>query len=486
MIQLAALKSKYTYTILFILLFSTGIVAVVYSEHFTAQGSMCVGFDCINEEDFGADVLRIKENNNRLRLSDETTASGTITTFLLTANDSADEGDDYFQFSYEPGDDGVDGSESLLKLKSDLDDQNEYAPAITLGHDSTEVSGSISVGSNTLLRTIKYVAEGIEDTDALINGLINHYDPTSEKKVNVSSLQAQLNTLDLAVTNLENLVSLAEQEDYDNDGQNDYIDNDDDNDGVLDVDDAYPFNDIEQFDTDNDGTGNNADTDDDNDGNLDQNDDLPLDANETLDTDNDGIGNNSDTDDDNDGVLDIDDALPLNADESVDTDNDGQGNNADVDDDNDSILDVNDAFPLDSSETIDTDGDGVGNNTDPDDDNDGVLDIDDAFTLDATESLDTDGDNIGNNSDPDDDGDGLSDIDEGIENNRDSDNDGTPDHLDLDSDNDGIPDSEDTNQVIESEGSASSTTIGRLFYLLIILPLLLARRKTLVNDKDSH
>ncbi len=82
----------------------------------------------------------------------------------------------------------------------------------------------------------------------------------------------------------------------DNDG--DYIfdvdDPDDDNDGVLDINDAFPFDAAESVDTDGDGIGNNADTDDDNDGFLDINDAFPLDPTEWLDSDGDGIGNNSD------------------------------------------------------------------------------------------------------------------------------------------------------------------------------------------------
>lgn len=462
--------------ILISLLFSSGLLAIVYNENFTAQGSLCVGFDCVTDEAFGSDTFRLKENNTRLRLADETTATGTINTFLLSANDSTNEGENYFRFDFSPGDDGIDGSDPLLKFKSEIDDQSAYVPAITFGLNSTEVSGAVSVGSDALLRQIKYVSEGIADTDALITKVINDYDPVTLQKLDVTDLESQVMSLEQAVNNLESLVTLTEQEDYDNDGINDYVDTDDDNDGVLDINDVFPFNEIEQFDTDNDGTGNNADTDDDNDGTLDQNDDLPLDANETLDTDGDGIGNNADTDDDNDGVLDINDALPLNPDETLDTDNDGQGNNADVDDDNDSILDTLDAFPLDRTESIDTDNDGIGNNADTDDDNDGTLDQDDAFTLDPSESLDTDGDNIGNNADTDDDGDGLSDINEGIASNRDTDNDGTPDHLDLDSDNDGIPDSEDTNTTIETNQQSSDSTIGGLYYLYLLLPIFLLRR----------
>ncbi|MGB1879351.1 MAG: type I secretion C-terminal target domain-containing protein, partial [Gammaproteobacteria bacterium] len=76
---------------------------------------------------------------------------------------------------------------------------------------------------------------------------------------------------------------------------------DSDGDGVLDAEDALPYDATETVDTDGDRIGNNADPDDDNDGFADELDRFPLDASEWFDTDNDGIGNNADLDDDNDG-----------------------------------------------------------------------------------------------------------------------------------------------------------------------------------------
>ena len=58
-------------------------------------------------------------------------------------------------------------------------------------------------------------------------------------------------------------------------------------------------------DTDNDGIPNTQDIDDDDDGVVDTNDAFPFDGNESQDTDNDGIGNNADEDDDGDGINDF-------------------------------------------------------------------------------------------------------------------------------------------------------------------------------------
>ncbi|MGS0681259.1 collagenase [Shewanella sp. 125m-7] len=111
---------------------------------------------------------------------------------------------------------------------------------------------------------------------------------------------------------------------------------DTDGDGVIDSEDAFPFDASESRDSDGDGVGDNSDT-------------FPFDASESRDSDNDGVGNNSD-------------AFPNDASETLDTDGDGVGNNGD-------------AFPDDTTETVDTDGDGIGDNSDayPSDPNNGVV-----------------------------------------------------------------------------------------------------------------
>jgi hypothetical protein len=122
-----------------------------------------------------------------------------------------------------------------------------------------------------------------------------------------------------------------------------------DGDGVLDDNDAFPFDASETLDSDNDGVGDVAD-------------EFPNNSSETTDTDGDGAGNNADDDDDNDGVLDIDDDLPLDNTEDTDSDNDGVGNNADQ-------------LPINPDEYADFDQDGSGDREDLDDDNDGVNDF---------------------------------------------------------------------------------------------------------------
>ncbi len=192
--------------------------------------------------------------------------------------------------------------------------------------------------------------------------------------------------------------------DTDGDGIIDAIDIDDDNDGIVDAEEGFE-------DTDGDGIPNYLDLDSDNDGIL----DIVESGNQTainLDTNNDGVIDPSNSFGSN-GLADAveggsDGAAPV--DDPVDTDNDGIPNYLDLDSDNDGILDIVES----------------GNQTaiNLDTNNDGVIDLTNSF---------------GNN--------GLADAVEGgsdgaapVDDPVDTDNDGTPNYLDLDSDNDGISD----------------------------------------------
>ena len=43
---------------------------IVNADDLIVQGSACVGLDCVNNEGFGFDTIRLKENNTRIRFDD--------------------------------------------------------------------------------------------------------------------------------------------------------------------------------------------------------------------------------------------------------------------------------------------------------------------------------------------------------------------------------------------------------------------------------
>lgn len=80
-----------------ILMSGTAMADVVHADDVIVDGSLCVGFDCVNGESFGFDTIRMKENNIRLNATDtSTTGSFASVDWTLEFNDSANGGEDHF------------------------------------------------------------------------------------------------------------------------------------------------------------------------------------------------------------------------------------------------------------------------------------------------------------------------------------------------------------------------------------------------------
>ena len=63
---------------------------IVNPDDVIVQGSLCVGFDCVNNENFGFDTVRLKENNVRIQFDDTSSVAGYSTNnWQLRANSGA-------------------------------------------------------------------------------------------------------------------------------------------------------------------------------------------------------------------------------------------------------------------------------------------------------------------------------------------------------------------------------------------------------------
>jgi hypothetical protein len=70
---------------------------IVDADDVIIQGSLCVGLDCVNNESFGFDTIRLKENNTRIKFDDTSSSAGFPNNdWQLTANDSASGGANKF------------------------------------------------------------------------------------------------------------------------------------------------------------------------------------------------------------------------------------------------------------------------------------------------------------------------------------------------------------------------------------------------------
>jgi hypothetical protein len=66
---------------------------IPFADDVIVQGSLCVGLDCVVDEAFGFDTIRLKENNTRIKFDDTSVSAGfPANDWQLTANDSASGG----------------------------------------------------------------------------------------------------------------------------------------------------------------------------------------------------------------------------------------------------------------------------------------------------------------------------------------------------------------------------------------------------------
>lgn len=68
----------------------------VIPDDLIVQGSLCTGFDCVNNESFGFDTIRLKENSTRIKFDDTSVGAFPANDWQLTANDSASGGANKF------------------------------------------------------------------------------------------------------------------------------------------------------------------------------------------------------------------------------------------------------------------------------------------------------------------------------------------------------------------------------------------------------
>lgn len=112
----------------------------VIADDLIVQGSACVGIDCVNNENFGFDTIRVKENNTRIQFDDTSATAGFATNnWQIRANSSASGGASFLAFV----DQGATGNSETGTIVFEVD---AGAPANSLRVSST---GNIGIGTAT-------------------------------------------------------------------------------------------------------------------------------------------------------------------------------------------------------------------------------------------------------------------------------------------------------------------------------------------------
>ena len=102
----------------------------VIPDDLIVQGSACVGLDCVNNENFGFDTIRVKENNTRIQFDDTSVAPFPTNNWQIRANSSASGGASFLGFV----DQGANGNSETGTIVFEVD---AGAPANSLKVSST-------------------------------------------------------------------------------------------------------------------------------------------------------------------------------------------------------------------------------------------------------------------------------------------------------------------------------------------------------------
>jgi hypothetical protein len=134
--------------------------AQVIADELIVQGRACIGLDCVNNESFGFNTLRLKENNTRIEFVDTSIVPGfPNTSWLLQANDSNSGGSNFIGI--------VDQTSNafVMKLCSVLD--SSCARSVALGNSTVNGTGSLAIGAGN---TVTGNNSGAFGTNNTING----------------------------------------------------------------------------------------------------------------------------------------------------------------------------------------------------------------------------------------------------------------------------------------------------------------------------
>ena len=127
----------------------------VIPDDLIVQGSICAGFDCVNNENFGTDTIRVKENNVRIQFDDTSSSAGFATNnWQIRANDQASGGANFLAIV----DQGATGTGETGTIVFAVD---AGAPANSLRVSS---GGNIGVGTAT---PVLDVSANTSDTPAI-------------------------------------------------------------------------------------------------------------------------------------------------------------------------------------------------------------------------------------------------------------------------------------------------------------------------------
>ncbi|WP_392340559.1 hypothetical protein [Moritella marina] len=226
-----------------IVLATSAAHAALVNDNQIVKGDACVGQDCVNGENFTNDVLRLKENNLRIRFMDSSSVTKNTESWLLEINDSSNGGDAYVNLAVKSIDydtlvlsDGtatiwdcsafpffdtgvlIPAGEPLMNIYNCepiyVQGQTVYAqflaegiPSVILGAGSEPTEDAVSIGSSSLTRMLVNVAQGLADTDVLTKQTLDSRKSNKALLKDLRKAKKKLSRIEKRVKRIEKTVT---------------------------------------------------------------------------------------------------------------------------------------------------------------------------------------------------------------------------------------------------------------------------------------
>lgn len=171
---------------------ATGVADEVILDDLIVGGSVCVGADCQDGEEFDFDTIRLRATEPRIQFQDTSTSASFPSTDWEIVVDS-----DSSQLQVRD----TSGNVTVLVLQA--------SGGVALGAGSSVESDVITVGSASNKRRVRYVADGAEDSDAVTKSQLDAFSTAlnsnfdTELDAEKTALNNQISELEAQITQLE-------------------------------------------------------------------------------------------------------------------------------------------------------------------------------------------------------------------------------------------------------------------------------------------
>jgi len=173
------------------------IADTVQIENLIVQQSACIGVECLENEDFSFETLKVKSESPQI-LFDDTSSSASFPANDWQLGASDEVAGDAASFYIED----KTGQRRVLEISPEGD--------VALGSLSTVVEGAVSVGSETVSRRVAFVADATADTDAVNLRTAQSLVGTTEITTKKTELDNAINALNARLSSLADRIAALE------------------------------------------------------------------------------------------------------------------------------------------------------------------------------------------------------------------------------------------------------------------------------------